>query len=76
MDVLEVRWAVLADVELTFTTRASTRYRVEKRNTLTPTDPWVEFPGEVTGSGAEMQWSDSGGAGESSRLYRVKVSQP
>jgi chitinase len=65
-----------ADVGLTFTTSQFTRYRVEKRNTLAPVDAWTETSDVVTGTGDEMTWTDVDALSTSTKLYRIKVSQP
>src|SRR5262249_17464882 len=61
-----------SDVVISFTTVAGETYTVQMKDSL-QTNGWTNLSSSVTGTGAIISVTDSGGAAFSTRFYRVRA---
>ena len=61
------------DVQVSFDTALSRTYQLQRRDSLDASSPWIDLGPSVTGNGGAMVLTDSGGATNSARYYRVRA---
>jgi hypothetical protein len=67
--------AVGGDTQLSFATVAGKTYRIERSDSLAP-DSWAVVQDNIAGTGGVVTYSDTNGAGQPKRFYRIIAKQP